>query len=260
MSQWYQVVVARDYPVEKFFDAPGFMGSIEREKAVILYFEKSDEILKELKGYDFSIIQEGDWVEKWREYFVPQKVGDYIVVPPWKQEEGNLTINPSRGFGTGHHETTRLSMILIEESLKNNKNINSMLDVGTGSGILSIAAAKTRSDIKITAIDNDKDALENAFENLMLNDVVEKITISDKPVFMFENQFDLVVANIISSVLFSMSEDLKRLSSKWLILSGILESESDTFLRRMELDEFDVMKKVQNNEWLGYLFRRRQNG
>ncbi len=257
MSQWYQVVVARDYPVEKFFDVPGFTGSIEREKAVILYFEKNDEILNQLQGYDFTVISEGDWVEKWREYFVPQKVADFIIVPPWKQKEGDLIINPSRGFGTGHHETTKLAMTLVLECLKDDDTVKSMLDVGTGSGILSIAAAKTAPEISITAIDNDKDAIENAFENLALNDLVEKVTISDKPLFMFEEKFDLVVANIISSVLFSMSEDLKRLSSKWLVLSGILESETDAFLKRMELDEFDLIKKVQDNEWSGYLFRRR---
>jgi len=257
MSQWYQVVVARDYPVEKFFDSPGFMGSVEREKAVVLYFEKNDFILEKLKGLDFSIISDGDWVEKWKDYFVPLKVGRFTIVPPWKKDSGNLIINPSRGFGTGHHETTRLALGLIEKCLNDDEEVKSMIDVGTGSGILAIGGVKIKKELKVTAIDNDKDAIDNAFENLVYNDLVDKIEISDTPVFKFTEKYDLVVANIISSVLFSMSDELKGLSAKWLVLSGVLESEKDTFLRRMDLDDFELIDKVQDDEWLGFLFRRR---
>ncbi len=260
MSQWYQVVVTRDYPIEKFFDTDGFVGSVEREKAIILYFEKKDEVLAKLKGLEFSVISEGDWVENWRECFKPVKVGAFTIVPPWKKDSGNLVINPARGFGTGHHETTRIVLNILQECLKNDETVNTMLDVGTGSGILSIAASKVRPKLDITAIDNDGDAIENAFENLVLNDLVDKVTLSGDPVFKHERPFDLVAANIISSVLIAMSDDLKRLSAKWLVLSGILKSEAETFFKRMELDEFEVVSLVEKNEWLGYLLRRRKNG
>ncbi len=135
-----------------------------------------------------------------------------------------------------------------------------MMDVGTGSGILSVAALKMKPDLEVTAIDNDSDALENAFENAMLNDCMDSINISREPLFKFEKPSDLVVANIISSVLYFLSEDIKRLSSKWLILSGIIDSETGDFLKKMGLENFELIRKVQKNEWNGFLLKRVNNG
>lgn len=260
MNQWYQVALPRDYAIEKFFFVQGFLGSMEKENAMILYFEKNDSIRKMLEGLDISIISEGDWVEKWREYFVPVKIGFLTIVPPWNKKAGNIVINPARGFGTGHHETTKLSIFLIQETLENDKEIKSLIDVGTGSGILAISALKIKPGIKVTAIDNDSDALENTFENVALNDLANAVNISSDPLFKIENPFDVVVANIISSVLYFLSDDLKRLSSKWLILSGILETETDGFIEKMGLGDFELVKKVKDNEWTGFLLKRRQNG
>ncbi len=257
MNQWYQAVVPRDYSVERFFQIEGFLGSMERENVMVLYFEKNDNILKMLKDLDLTVISEGDWVEKWREYFIPVSIGRITVVPPWRRKEGNVVINPSRGFGTGHHETTKISISLIEEVLKKDSSVNSMMDVGTGSGILAISSLRIKPELEVTAIDNDPDALENAFENAVYNDLVGSISISREPLFMFEKPCELIVANIISSVLYFLADDLKRLSSKWLVLSGILESESDNFIQKMGLNNFELIKKVQENEWVGFVFKRR---
>lgn len=257
MNEWYQVVVPKDYSIERFYQVEGFLGCMEKEKMTVLYFKKDDSIKKLLKGLDLSVITEGDWVENWKEYFVPVKMGSFTVVPPWDEKSGNLVINPARGFGTGHHETTRIAAGLIEEVLKTDNSVKSLIDVGTGSGILAIASAKLRPELTVEGIDNDKDALENAFENVVLNDLVCNVTLSDKPLFKHEKQYDAVVANIISSVLYFLSDDLKRLSSKWLVLSGVLDSESDTFLKKMELDDFELIKKVKDNEWNGFLLKRR---
>jgi ribosomal protein L11 methyltransferase len=260
MNQWYQAVVPKDYSIEKFFQLEGFLGSMERENVMILYFEKKDSLRKMLENFNLSVISEGDWVETWKEYFVPVKIGNITVAPPWRKKEGDVVINPSRGFGTGHHETTQLSVLLIEEVLKNDNSVKSMMDVGTGSGILSVAALKMKPDLEVTAIDNDSDALENAFENAMLNDCMDSINISREPLFKFEKPSDLVVANIISSVLYFLSEDIKRLSSKWLILSGIIDSETGDFLKKMGLENFELIRKVQKNEWNGFLLKRVNNG
>lgn len=257
MNEWYQVVVSKDYSIERFYQIEGFLGCMERENAMVLYFEKDDSMKKLLEGLDLSIISEGDWVERWKEYFVPVKIGSITVVPPWDSKSGNLIINPARGFGTGHHETTRLAATLIEEVIVMDKSLKSLLDVGTGSGILAIAAAKLSPELEVRAIDNDNDALENAFENVVLNDLVIRITLSKKPLFEHGEPFDVVVANIISSVLYFLSDDLKRLSSKWLVLSGVLDTESETFLKKMELDDFELIKKVKDNEWNGFLLKRR---
>lgn len=257
MNQWYQAVVPRDYSIERFFQIEGFLGSMERENVMVLYFEKNDIIRKMLEDLDLTVISEGDWVEKWREYFVPVSVGQITVVPPWRRKEGNVVINPSRGFGTGHHETTKISINLIEEVLKKDNCVTSMMDVGTGSGILAISALRMKPGIEVTAIDNDSDALENAFENVVFNDLVSSVNISREPLFRFEKPCNLVVANIISSVLYFLADDLKRLSSKWLVLSGVLESESEVFMQKMDLNSFELIKKVQENEWVGFVFKRR---
>lgn len=257
LNEWYQAIVPKDYFIDKFYQVEGFLGCMEKDKVMVLYFEKRDSVLELLKGLDISVITEGDWVENWKEYFVPVKMGSFTVVPPWRAKEGNLIINPARGFGTGHHETTKLAEGLIEEVLRTDDTVKSLIDVGTGSGILAIAASKLRKDIEIKAIDNDCDAIENAFENLMLNDVVARIELSDTPLFKHKRPFDVVAANIISSVLYFLSDDLKRLSSRWLVLSGILDSESDTFLQKMELEDFELIKKVKDSEWNGFLLKRR---
>lgn len=259
MNQWYQIAVPKDSPTDKFIGIDGFLGSEEKENATILYFEKSESVRDQLKEYNISVISDGDWKETWREYFVPVKIGSLTVVPPWKKDEGDIVINPARGFGTGHHETTRLALGFVEKLLKKDSNINTLFDAGTGSGILAIAAAKLKKGIKATAVDNDPDALENAAENIGLNDMKDSIALSGEPIFKFEGKYDLVIANIISSVLYFLSDDLKRLTSKWLILSGVLKAEDPVFMQRMGLDEeFELIEKTSENEWSGYLLKRRE--
>lgn len=256
MNQWYQIALPKDSSTDRFLEIEGFLGSEEKENAIILYFEKSKKVEEQLKEYNISIISDGDWKETWREYFVPVKIGSLTVVPPWKKDEGDIIINPARGFGTGHHETTKLALGFVEELLKKDNEINTLLDVGTGSGILAIAAEKLKNGIRATAIDNDLDALENAAENIGLNNV-SGIELSGEPLYKFTGKYDLVIANIISSVLYFLSDDLKRLTSKWLILSGVLTSEAPVFMERMGLGDFELVAKTDENEWSAYLLKRR---
>lgn len=257
MNQWYQIALPKDCPTDKFLEIDGFLGSEEKENAIILYFEKKDSVKEILNEYNISVISDWDWKETWREYFVPVKIGSLTVVPPWKKDEGDIVINPARGFGTGHHETTKLALGFVEKLLKDDSEINTLLDVGTGSGILAIAAEKLKNGIKATAIDNDLDALENAAENIELNNV-KGIELSGEPLFKFNGKYDLVIANIISSVLYFLSDDLKRLTSKWLLLSGVLTSESSVFIERMGLQDFELVAKKDENEWSAYLLKRRE--
>ena len=258
MNQWYQIALPKDSSTDRFLEIEGFLGSEEKENAIILYFEKNDKVKEQLKEYNISIISDGDWKETWREYFVPVKIGSLTVVPPWKKDEGDIIINPARGFGTGHHETTRLALGFVEKVFQKDNTVNTIFDAGTGSGILAIAAVKLKNSVHATAVDNDPDAIENAAENLILNNVQDSITLSREPVFKFEEKYDLVIANIISSVLYFLSDDLKRLTSKWLVLSGVLTSEAPVFMQRMGLtEEFELIEKTNENEWSGYLLKRR---
>lgn len=257
MKQWYQAILPKNYEIERFFEIKGFLGSFEKEDSLILYFDKTDEIKEKLKGLNLSVVSEGDWVENWRESFVPITIGSLIVVPPWFKNEGDVIINPAQGFGTGRHETTRLAIEFIESALKKDGEIDTMLDVGTGSGILSISAVKLKNGLKVVAIDNDEDALANAAENLQLNKIEKSVKLSSEPIFKLNEKYDLVAANIISSVLYFLSDDLKKAALKWLVLSGVLTSERDLFLQKMGLDDFEVMGQKSENEWIAYLLRRK---
>ena len=199
MNEWYQITVSKETPVDKFIEIDGFLGCEEKDDGFILYFAKNETTEKILKDYNLSTISDGDWRETWREYFVPVKIGSLTVVPPWKKDEGDIIINPARGFGTGHHETTKLALGFVEKLLKKDNEINTLMDVGTGSGILAIAAEKLKNGIKATAIDNDLDALENAAENIELNNV-SGIELSGEPLYKFSGKYDLVIANIIAFV------------------------------------------------------------
>jgi len=256
MQQWYQIIVPKDYPLDHFFSSPQFLGSAENsDNIVTAYFEKCEESEALLNELDLKIITEDDWQEKWRDYFQPVSMAGFRVVPPWLKDQGNIVINPGRGFGTGHHETTRLAAKIMAKLIKS-ENISSMIDVGTGSAVLSITARKMSQQIKITAIDVDEDAIENAIENLQHNEITD-IDLSNTPIEKLSDQFELVVANIISSILLSISDLLKAKADKYLLLSGVLVSETESFLSKMNIQEFDLIESSSDGEWAVFLLKRR---
>ncbi len=254
MNKWYQTIVPKDYPLDRFFDSPDFLGSVEKDDAVIAYFNVNDDAKEFLKELDLSIITENDWEEKWKVFFRPISFAGFVVVPPWHKDEGNLIINPARGFGTGHHETTQLAGEFVVKAITDG-NSKSFLDVGTGSGILAITAKMKNPDMSVTAIDNDPEAIENALENMELNNL-QTIAFAEKTIETINESFDIVVANIISSVLIPMRDELKKKANKYLILSGILVTEQDEFISKMEMDEFTLLESCSKAEWCAFLFKR----
>ncbi len=255
MRKWLQTVIPKDYPVEKFLDSPYFLGSVEKDNSVIAYFSDDEEVHELLRDLKLSIITEDDWEEKWRDYFIPIPFAGFTVVPPWLKEKGDLIINPSRGFGTGHHETTRLCASFFRSLLSEN-SISSMADIGTGSGILSIASRLLRRDLRIDAVDVDPDAIENLEENLSLNGISD-ISFKVGSVETLTGPYDVVVANIISSILLSISDGLKNLTGRYLILSGILLKERNLFLDQMDLSDFTLVEERDDGEWCAFLYMRK---
>src|SRR5215213_4708845 len=127
----------------------------------------------------FREVEGRDWLAEWKSGWRPVYVGRFVVAPPWSEvkESGDhlvIRVEPGMAFGTGTHETTRLCLAAIEKHFRG----GSFLDVGTGTGILSIAAAKLFPDARITACDTDSEAVEIARENAQLNDVAERISFS----------------------------------------------------------------------------------
>ena len=177
------------------------------------------------------------WSTLWMKRFGPFRVGRRIlIVPPWKRasEPGRTTIvvQPAQAFGTGHHPTTAgalraLESIVIAHAPK------SVLDAGTGSGVLAIAAALLgQRTAEMIAIDIDPTALENARANARLNGVEKSIRFSPVPLASIHRHFDLIVANILSGTLIELAPHLKRIVAPGgrLILGGFLADEADEVL------------------------------
>ncbi len=180
------------------------------------------------------------WSTLWMKRFGPFRVGRRVlIVPPWKRESerGRTTIvvQPARAFGTGHHPTTAGALRAIE-SLIGARTPKSILDAGTGSGVLAIAAALLgkRDGLarEIIAIDIDPASLENARVNARLNRVEKSIRFSSVPLASIHRHFDLITANILSHTLIELAPHLKRLVAPGgrLILGGFLADEAGEVL------------------------------
>jgi len=187
-----------------------------------------------------SRIVDPGWSTLWMRRFGPFRVGRRIlIVPPWKRESerGRTTIvvQPARAFGTGHHPTTAGALRAIE-SIVGIHAPRSILDVGTGSGVLAIAAAllgrQNGVEREIIAIDVDPTALENARANARLNGVEKLIRFSAVPLASIHRHFDLIAANILSHTLIELAPHLRQIVAPGgrLVLGGFLADEADEVL------------------------------
>jgi ribosomal protein L11 methyltransferase len=206
-------------------------------------------------------VKNEDWLENWRLNFTITELTDKtLVVPTWQelpQSENRfgLRIYPGQGFGTGTHETTRLAAEFLEKDLARiEKPAAAVLDVGTGSGILAILAAK-RGAARVLALDVDEDALKNARENCAHNQVVEQIVLSRMPVADVDEQFDVVVANIIVPVLRQLAPGFPALlkTGGHLILSGILREQLPGLEGIYSELGFEVKERAISGAWAACL-------
>jgi len=202
-----------------------------------------------------------DWTENWKQFFTPIKIlNKFIILPSWEKNNHPdlipIYIEPKMAFGTGHHESTQLALMLMEEFLKPGMRV---LDVGTGSGILTIYAAQKGASF-VLGIDNDAVSIENAMENAALNGVAEKIIfrIRDAREF-YHPDFDLVVANINRNVLLEITAGLQKAlkPSGILILSGILKQDRPVMLEALKAFPLEQVAEKTKNEWLGLAFKKK---
>ena len=209
-------------------------------------------------------VAERDWFKEWRENFAPAPLTDKtLVIPAWMEpEEGEnrlvLKIYPGQGFGTGTHESTQLAASLLEEELSRRPSRpDNLLDVGTGSGILAILAAR-RGVKRITALDIDPDALANARENLAHNRVEEYVTLSRRPLAEITESYDLVAANIVAPVLRELVGCFPaRLNpGGCLILSGMLPDQAAELARSCTALGLVCNPRRQLGEWSAFSCRK----
>ncbi len=208
-------------------------------------------------------LPEQDWAENWKRFFKPVQVTPrFVVKPPWskirlKRGQSSIDINPGMAFGTGTHATTHLSIRALEERLK--KKGFSVLDVGTGSGILSIIAAKLGVK-EVCGIDIDGVAVENARENVERNHVSAIVKIRKGSIGGLHKKFDVVVANIDLKSLRRMRKPLLSHLKKrgLLILSGILEQEKERIrLHYLGTNFLRWIKTTQEGEWVCLTFKKK---
>lgn len=194
------------------------------------------------------------WRDKWKEYFKPTKLSNNIVVKPtWCEYEPNeedivIEIDPGMAFGTGTHETTMLCIRMIEKYMHGGYKV---LDVGSGSGILSIAAAKLGAS-DVLGIDIDEDAVRVSNENYELNKVSDraKAIVGDLTAGV-DYKANIVVANLLADIVMRLSKDAKRhLGEKGIfITSGILIEKSETVEKCMIECGFEIVEKAILGEW-----------
>ena len=208
-------------------------------------------------------IPEQDWGKNWKRFFKPVQVTPkFVVKPPWarirlKRGQIPIDITPGMAFGTGTHATTILCIQALEERLK--KRGLSVLDVGTGSGILSIITAKLGAK-EVWGIDIDGVAVENAKENVEKNHVSDIVKIRKGSLGDLERKFDVVVANIDLKSLRRMRKPLLRhLRNKgFLIFSGILEGEKEKLHEYyLETGLLRWVKETQEGGWICLTFRKK---
>ena len=212
----------------------------------------------------WKVIKQENWEHSWKRFIKPRRVGrSFWVTPPWLEpprfrQRHVITIEPGMAFGTGTHATTRGCMEFIEAvaGRLDGKNY-SALDVGTGSGILSIALAFSGAK-EIRAIDNDPLALQVARENLRANGVAQRVRLSGADVRRIKQKFDVVVANLTAETIQELSSDLeKKVAVKgFLILSGILHQKADLITHRFA-PRFRVLKRKRAREWVTLLLQRK---
>ncbi len=240
----------------------------QRERGVISalhrYLKSLENIYskKILCQIETALISEQDWGENWKKYFKPVLIGSkFVVFPPWERarlKKGQIPveITPGMAFGTGTHATTQLCMEALERRLR--KGGDSVLDVGTGSGILAIVAAKLGAQ-EVWGIDTDPVAVEVARENAERNGVKDRVRIRGGSIGRIRKKFDLVLANVDFRGLKRLRKPLVRhLNEKGLlILSGILREEEDIICRLyLESKVLRFIRVDHQGEWISLTFKK----
>lgn len=212
--------------------------------------------VREIKS---SEVADRDWLGEWKKSWQPVAVGQkFFIAPPWSEiadDEGRLVIRiePGMAFGTGTHETTRLCLAAIEKYFEG----GSLLDVGTGTGILAIAAAMLKRDAHIEACDTDADAVEIARENARLNNVAERISfrVGSVEETATTASADVVCANLTADVIVPLLPALLAATCGRLILSGILETQAGWVTERLHEQgvAHSACEVVGDGEWIAII-------
>lgn len=207
------------------------------------------------------IVDGDDWIEIWRKHYRPIELGNVLICPAWierKPKEGQveIIIDSNMAFGTGEHETTSMVISLMQNYVK---DVETVIDVGTGSGILGIAAAKLGAK-KVVMTDIDYVAVKSAKHNCEINGVADKCEVDlnnlldDKSI-----TGDLVLANITADVLLILSESIpsRVKNGGVLIMSGIIKSRVNEVIDRYSAIDFELVQRKDEGEWIALVMKKK---
>ena len=195
---------------------------------------------------DWATVEAEDWANQWRDHFVRVAISDRLAVaPPWDAQPGDVILEPGMAFGSGDHPTTHACLVGIDRHATPGGRC---LDVGCGSGILAIAAAKL--GMQVEGIDIDPECVRTSTENAALNHL--SAAFSETPLARLQGTHDLVVANVYAEVLVTMAPDLARLCAPGgvVVLAGILADRDHLVLDAMQHAGLQVVRREQAGEWV----------
>jgi ribosomal protein L11 methyltransferase len=203
---------------------------------------------------DEAVIEDQDWLAEWKKYWKPTEMGRFVVAAPWHEVEGAgktvIRIEPNMAFGTGTHETTQLCLAAIDE---NYRPWMSFLDVGTGTGLLAIAAASIADPgVRLAAVDIDVDAVAIAAVNAKLNGAGERIEFAAGTLDSIAGAFDFVCANLTADVILPLLPELIRRTRSTLVLSGILAEQEASIVDALPASLVADVRRA--GEWITLVF------
>jgi len=243
-------------------------GSLERKKQAIEHAFWHLSQISPIPQPEYTLIKDQDWMAAWKEHYNPIPLGKtLLVIPAWQEPQDGETrqvirINPAMAFGTGTHPSTQLCLRLLEKTLQPGMDV---IDVGCGSGILSIAALKMGAS-HVIAVDTDKQAITSTLENAGLNQIsssdleLGKGSIKEILSGQFSlRQAPLVMVNILAQIIIRLfDQGLGKILTEGgtLLLSGILDHQEKDVLEAAQEAGFSVIERITDADWLSFALRK----
>jgi ribosomal protein L11 methyltransferase len=204
-----------------------------------------------------------DWGEEWKKYFHPLRIGKkFVIKPTWElyQPLGDdivIEIDPGMAFGTGQHHSTAMCLEAMEDLIQNKVSSRQVLDVGTGTGILGIAAARLGAGT-VVCLDIDDQAVAIAIANAILNQVAEKMQIHNHHLVSLRLKFDLILANLTAKTLLELYAHLESLLTPggYLVISGIIDKQSPEIEECFSRPPLSIGRIMKSEEWRCYVIKK----
>jgi ribosomal protein L11 methyltransferase len=210
-----------------------------------------------------SEVHEEEWATAWKKYYHPVKISErFTIVPTWEEytpvnsDELIIELDPGMAFGTGTHPTTVMSIQALERTVTNDDTV---IDVGTGSGVLSIAAAMLGAS-KVRALDLDEVAVQSAKLNLKLNKVHDIVNVSQNNLLEgISEKADVIVANILAEVIVRFTDDAAKLVKPggYFITAGIIQPKKEQVRESIETAGFEIIETLQMEDWVAFIAKRK---